>query len=270
MEQLRTEHFDAVIDLQGLLRTAFFGIMTGSKERFGQAEAREFASLFYNHKIKHDTSCPHVVDFYLKMVQSVTGEPASGEFILPYDENAEDSVRRLLAGHHVIDNNYIVIIPGASNPQKCWPASNFAAVAQRVHSQFDSSLILAGSEDDKKFTQAVTSGAGIPFVDLAGRTRLAELVALLRNARLVISNDTGPGQIAGALGVPLVIIFGPTNPNRLCPYRRPETVVTADWNFAHGEIYNHEPQHNIANISVDTVYAKAVEQLRSETLKSSR
>ena len=268
-KQLRSEHFDAVIDLQCLLRTAFFSFITGAKHRYGQGGAREFASLFYNHKTRHGTNCPHVVDFYLKIVESVTGRQALGEFVVPYDEYAEDSVRRLLAGGHVVDNNYIVIIPGASNPQKCWPAENFAAVAKRIHSEFDSALILAGSGSDRKFTQAVTSSTEVGFIDLAGRTNLSELVALLRNARLVISNDTGPGQIAGALGVALVILFGPTNPGRLCPYRRPDTVVTADWDFGPGEIYNHEDRHSIVNISVDAVFDKAAQQLRSETVKHS-
>ena len=72
--QLRGEHFDAVIDLQGLLRTGLFGWISGAKHRFGMKGAREGASLFYNHKVKHDLSCVHVVDFYLKVVESVTGQ----------------------------------------------------------------------------------------------------------------------------------------------------------------------------------------------------
>jgi heptosyltransferase-1 len=259
--QLRNGHFDATIDLQGLLRTAFFSFITGAKDRFGQSGAREGASIFYNHKIKHDTSCAHVVDFYLKIIECVAGRTISGEITVPRDGRAEDSMRQLLAQNKVSDNNYIVIIPGASNPQKCWPAENFAAVAERIHAQCDSVLVLAGSESDRKFIEAVVSSTNIPFINLAGRTGIAELVALLRNARLVISNDTGPGQIAAALGVPLVILFGPTNPGRLCPYRRPETVVTADPDFGPLEIYNYDPKHNIENISVDSVYAKAAEEL---------
>lgn len=268
--QLRGEHFDAVIDLQGLLRTGVFSWISGAKHRFGIKNAREGASLFYNHRIKHDLGCAHVVDFYLKMVESVTGQPSFAEFVVPRDEYAEDAVRRLLGDNRVADNNYIVMIPGASNLKKCWPAKNFAAVADRIRLQSDSAIIMAGSQGDRKFTAAVQAATGVPLIDLAGRTTIPELIALLRNSRLVISNDTGPGHIAGALGVPLVILFGPTNPRRLCPHRRPQTVVTADPDFASLEIYNADPKHNITNISVDAVYAKALEQLRSESLKSSR
>jgi heptosyltransferase I len=267
--QLRGEHFDAVIDLQCLLRTALLCRLSGAKHRFGQSGAREGASLFYNHKVSHDLSCVHVVDFYLKIAEAVTGKSALAEFVVGHDEYAEGTMRRLLDNNHVTGNNYIVIIPGASNPEKCWPTANFAALADKIRSQFDGSIILAGSNQDKKFTTAVMGATKTSLVDLAGLTSIPELIALLRNAHLVVSNDTGPGQIAAALGVPMVILFGPTNPSRLCPYHRPETVVTADPNFAPLEIYNLDTKHSISRISVDAVYAKALEQLRVESFKSS-
>jgi lipopolysaccharide heptosyltransferase I len=268
--QLRGERFDVVIDLQGLFRTGLFGWISGAKHRFGMKGAREGASLFYNHKVAHDFRCAHVVDFYLKMAESLTGQPSFAEFLVPHDDYAEDAVRRLLCDNRVADNNYIVMIPGASNLKKCWPAKNFAALAERIRSQSDAAIIMAGSKSDRTFTAAVQAATSIPLIDLAGRTTLPELIALLRDSRLVISNDTGPGHIAGALGVPLVILFGPTNPRRLCPHRRPQTVVTADPDFSPLEIYNSDPKHNITRISVEDVYAKALEQLRSESLKSSR
>ncbi|MDO8302621.1 MAG: glycosyltransferase family 9 protein [Sedimentisphaerales bacterium] len=267
--QLRGEHFDAAIDLQGLLRTGLFGWISGAKHRFGMKGAREGASLFYNHKITHDLCCVHVVDFYLKIVEAATGQPSFAEFSVPRDEYAEDAVRRLLGESRVADNNYIVMIPGASDPEKCWPAKNFAALADTFRSQFDAAIILAGSEGDRRFTAAIKAATAIPLIDLAGKTTIPELIALLRNARMVISNDTGPGHIAGAMGVPLAILFGPTNPRRLCPHRRPETVVTADRDFTPLEIYNSNPKHSIARISVDEVYKKIIEQMSSESFNSS-
>jgi heptosyltransferase-1 len=269
IRQLRSERFEAIIDLQCLLRTALFGRLSGAEHRFGQSGAREFAWLFYNHKIKHDLGCVHVVDFYLKIVESVTGRRACAEFVVPHDEYAQESVRRLLSDSRVSDNNYIVLIPGASNPKKRWPTASFASLADRIHSQSDAAIIMAGSAGDRKFSTAIQAATKAPLIDFAGRTSLSELVALLRSARLIVSNDTGPGQIAGALGVPLVIIFGPTNPARLCPYRRAETVVTADQDFGPLEIYNSDPKHDISRISVDNVFAKASEQLRIESLESS-
>jgi len=266
--QLRGERFDAVIDLQGLLRTGWFGWISGAKHRFGMKGAREGASLFYNHKVKHDLSCVHVVDFYLKVVESVTGQRAAAEFAVPHDEYAEKSLRRLLSESHVAGNNYIVMIPGASNRRKRWPEKNFAALAEKIRSQSDAAIIMVGSGGDRKCTAAVQAATSAGLLDFAGRTAIPELIALLRNARLVVSNDTGPGQIAAGLGVPLVILFGPTNPLRLCPYGRPDTVVTADPDFSPLDIYDSDPKHSIARISVDDVYKKVVEQMRIESCKS--
>ena len=269
IRQLRCEHFDVVIDLQGLFRTALLGRLSGARHRFGMQGAREFASLFYNHKVRHDLACAHVVDFYLKIIESITNQPSFAEFVVPHDEYAEESMRCLLNDSRVADNNYIVMIPGASNSKKCWPAASFAAFAERIRSQYDLPIIMAGSTADQKAAAAVQAATRIALIDFAGRTSIAELVALLRNARLVVTNDTGPGQIAAALGVPLVILFGPTNPIRLCPYRRPDTVVTADPDFHPLEIYNTDPKHAITRIGAEAVYTKAVEQLRIDSLKSS-
>jgi ADP-heptose:LPS heptosyltransferase len=65
-------------------------------------------------------------------------------------------------------------------------------------------------------------------VDLCGRTRLAELAALMRHAALCVTNDSGPMHLAVALGIPVVSAFGPTSPVRTGPYRRPEAVVRVD------------------------------------------
>ncbi len=62
-------------------------------------------------------------------------------------------------------------------------------------------------------------------LNLAGKTTLPQLVALLQGASLVIANDSGPMHIAAALGRPLVAIYGPTNPARTGPYNRLDTVV---------------------------------------------
>jgi ADP-heptose:LPS heptosyltransferase len=99
--------------------------------------------------------------------------------------------------------------------------------------------------------------------DFVGLTSLPELVALFKQARIVVSNDTGPGHIAAALGTPLVMIFGPSNPIRLFPYRRPETLVAVE-PFGRGpKLQSSDPAHAIEAITVDDVYQKVCEQMNS-------
>jgi ADP-heptose:LPS heptosyltransferase len=76
-----------------------------------------------------------------------------------------------------------------------------------------------------------------------------------------VSNDTGPGQIAGALGPPLVMMFSWSNPLRVGPYGRPQCIVARDANKRGLANRSRDPQHRIQNITLDEVYAKATEQL---------
>jgi len=103
---------------------------------------------------------------------------------------------------------------------KCWPIERFAALADKILSQFSAYIAVTGTAPEAGIVERLKSLANVPLSNLAGQTSISERIALLRAARLVVSNDTGPGHIAAALGVPLVMIFGPSNPIRLFPYRR--------------------------------------------------
>ncbi len=72
----------------------------------------------------------------------------------------------------------------------------------------------------------------------------------------MVSNDTGPGHIAAATGVPIVMIFGPTNPARVCPYGRPESVVAIEPAGRGMKADSYDPKHNIRHIMVDEVLEK--------------
>ena len=100
-------------------------------------------------------------------------------------------------------------------------------------------------------------------MNFAGRTSLKELVELLRTARLVVSNDTGPGHIAAALGVPLVMIYSWSNPARIAPYGRPQCMVAREPYSRGLKIKSADPKHSVTNITVDEVFQKVREQLGS-------
>lgn len=102
-----------------------------------------------------------------------------------------------------------------------------------------------------------------PPANLAGQTSLPELVEVLHGAALVVSNDTGPGHIAAALGRPLVMMFSWSNPLRVGPYHRSECVVARDMDKRGLATRSHKPEHGIRHITLDEVYAKAVEQLQA-------
>ena len=112
--------------------------------------------------------------------------------------------------------------------------------------------------------QKIKTLANVPITDLAGWTNIPQLVALLSTASMVVSNDTGPGHIAVALDRPSVMIFGPTNPQRLAPYNKPDQMVLAKPYNNENIIKSRDPQYRIEKISVDMVYDKICLQLPIE------
>ncbi len=263
--RLRRSKFDAVFDFQGLFRTAFLSRISGCRNRFGLANAREFAALLYTHKVTQPPDCVHVVDCYLRVVQAAGVSDLDVEFTLPSDPAADDTVAALLADHDVNANNYAVLIPGSVHPDKCWPVERFAALADKLARKHNLSIVATGTESEAQLVRSLAESANVPVSNLAGNTSITELVALLSSARLVVSNDTGPGHIAAALGTPIVMIFGRTNPARLAPYGRKNAVAGIDIFTRSPGIDSRDPKYAITNITLNLVYQKVLTQLKPHT-----
>jgi lipopolysaccharide heptosyltransferase I len=259
--RLNRSKFDAVIDLQGLFRTAAFSWLTGCRKLLGMANAREFGHIFYTHKVQQDGDCIHLVDYYIKIVRAAGALETDVRFSLPVDSAAEEKVLKMLKAGG-IDGSYAVFVPTSAHENKCWPIENFAALADKVSEQFDLSVIATGSPSEKGIVERLRSKANVPIANFAGATSISELVALLNGAKLVVSNDTGPGHIAAALGVPVVLIFGPTNPARVAPYGRPQCAVAVEPDGRGFKADSNDPKHDIKAVTLDEVYKKVCEQLR--------
>jgi lipopolysaccharide heptosyltransferase I len=265
IRRLRRGRFDTVIDLQGLFRTASLAWLSGSKRRFGIANPREFAHIFYTDKITQDYSCIHLVDYYLRMVAAAGAQIGRPEFRLPKDSAADKIVKKLLMKHKVNLDNYVVLVPGAARPEKRWLAWNFSEIADKIAEKFGSSIVATGLKKEQVLIEVLQKLATTRIANLAGQTSILELVALLKGARLVVSNDTGPGHIAAALGVPVVMLFGPTNPARVHPYNRPECAVAVEPDGRGFKADSYDPKHTIKAITVDEVYQKVCEQLSRDS-----
>ncbi len=112
--------------------------------------------------------------------------------------------------------DYICIHPGASVPGRRWAAGHFAGVADALAGR-GLRIVLTGTAVEAGLTRAVARSMRAPALDLAGRTGLGALAALIEGARLLVSNDTGVSHVAAALGVPSVIVSTGDNPARWAP-----------------------------------------------------
>lgn len=261
IKRLRKKNFDMVFDFQGLFRTAFLGWASGCKNRYGMTGAREFAPLFYNHRIAKDKTSVHVIDYYCKMISQAGINTGPVDFNLKPDAESLELAKKLLNENNLQQKKYVVFICGSAHENKCWPIDKFADLAQRLHAETAMPVVVVGTSSESAIASQLKDSAGSPVIDLCGKTDIPQLVAVLSQAALVISNDTGPGHIAVGLSIPLVLIFGPTNPNRVGPHGSRGDFAALKPEQRGDEYRTFDPDCAIENVPVELVYQKALKQL---------
>jgi len=260
-QTLKNGQFDLVLDLQGLLRSAIFAKMTGCSRRIGLKEAREFAHLFYTHQVARPADSAHILDTYFAVLREIGVETCLSECQLTPPAAAQESLRRKMQEKQIPAKKFLVLVPGSAHAYKCWPAAQFANVAEAIHRQYGWPAVIVGTQSERVYADAIKANTSSPVIDLTGQTSIGELIALFDRAGAAVSNDTGPGHIALATGTPGVIIFGNTNPLRLGPYRRPECIAAVNLDKRGAEIKDTIEAHEIKNVTVEMVLEKIQLQL---------
>lgn len=225
---LRRADFDCVIDLQGLLRSALFARATGAPMRVGLSDAREGSRGFYTHIAKVEGAV-HAVDRYLRVGEVLGFDGEEAHFGLEMPQWAHQAVARILESHEpALPRPYIALSPGARWPTKMWPAENFTEAARLLGERFGGTVFLVGTEREAGASGArIARDLGEGVVNCVGRTSIEELVALFGRMDMLITPDTGLLHVADALGVPLVAIFGPTDPVKTGPYIQRDRVMVS-------------------------------------------
>jgi heptosyltransferase I len=210
---LRAAEYDAVIDLQGAVRSAVIGRMAGSQRLIGEAEPRERVArkLFTERVLTHGA---HVIEQDVELASAVAGDDLKPVTPwLPIDPVAETWVDGILPR----DAREIAVLinPGAGWGAKRWPVERYAAVAQGLVDRGLRVLVNAGPGEEALAEAMVrdTNGAVTPV-----SCNLQQLIALTRRVALAIAGDTGPLHLACALRRPVVGIYGPTDPSRNGPF----------------------------------------------------
>jgi lipopolysaccharide heptosyltransferase I len=243
---LRAERFDLAIDLQGLFRSGILARLSGAPMRIGFANGREGSPWFYTHRVPVLNSDIHAVDRYL-LVAATLGIPLPGKPRFAFRILDEDLVVvRELFQHHgcSIDKPWVAMNVGARWLTKRWPLMSFAAVADQLYELHRDPVVIIGSADDRLYANKLQSLMKRPCIDLSGEVPLKCLPALLSQATVMITNDSGPMHIAAACGVPVVAMFGPTSATRTGPYGTGHHVLTGQVSCSpcFSRVCRHDPE----------------------------
>lgn len=208
LADLRRRKFDLVFDLQGLFRSAMMTLATGAGLRLGLQTARE-GSGWACHALLPGTGrrvpAHQRIRNIIAPLAISGGSPESG---LHIPQAARGWAREQLQS---LRRPILAIHPGAGWETKRWPVEKFSAIAAR----FAGSVVTVGSRSEQPLSAPIASAvgaAGKAGLDLAGATSLPQLAAILEQADLVLSNDSGPMHLAAAAGTPVVGLFTCTSP----------------------------------------------------------
>jgi heptosyltransferase-1 len=244
---VRSAQYQVVVDLQGAIRSAVLARWSGAPVIYGARQTRESpATMLYTRQEIARGS--HVIEQNLSIAEAVIGKRLSpGPVQFPRDPGAEQRMQQRLTEAGVRD--FAIVNPGAGWGAKRWPPARFGEVARLLAARGLPSIVNYGPGEEV-IAQAVERASEGHARPLA--CSITELIALTRRAKLFIGGDTGPLHLAAALRVPVVAIFGPTDPARNGPYGT-RSVVLRNPASPTSHARNSEPDLGMLEISVSAV-----------------
>lgn len=224
---LRSKRFDMAVLLQNAIEAAIIMLLAGIPIRAGyNSDGR---GLLLTHSVRRTAKIRtvHQVYYYIEMLKSLGFRSHEGAVKIKVPDDYLSAAKNVLDKYGVKKGDTVVgIAPGAAyGPAKMWFSERFASVADRLSDDFSAKIILFGSAKDGEKTNDIVRHAKNDLIDIAGKTSLREVIALIAGCDLFISNDSGLMHLAGALDVPLVAIFGSTNPVTTSPVGEKSVII---------------------------------------------
>jgi heptosyltransferase-2 len=228
---LRDERFDLAVLLQNAFDAAWLAWRSGIPERVGYARDGRGFLLTSAIPVPKDGEIPkHESNYYLELMRRAGWVESVGE-IGPLRLHIADSSRRkaesaLLRAGARSDAWRCAIAPGAAyGAAKCWLPDRFASLADRLISECDADVIFFGTAAEKEIVARICSAMKSRAISLAGETSMADLAAFFSICSVFVGNDSGAMHVAAAAGLPVIGIFGSTDPEGTSPVTQRFTLI---------------------------------------------
>jgi predicted lipopolysaccharide heptosyltransferase III len=215
--EIRRRRFDCVIDLTDGDRAAILTRFSGAPVRIGLNEEHRWRGLLYTTVVRPGPSVAHRIERDLETVRPLGIDPKAGLPVLrtsPQDDEAAARLFDEIAGEPLSNGKRPLIMfqPGARYWFKAWPVERFAELADRLTERGDYRILIGGHGQERALADQIAARCRSKPVMLAGLTTVPHYAAILKRCGLFVGNDNGPMHMAAALGVPVVALFGPSNP----------------------------------------------------------
>lgn len=221
--QLAHKRFDFLLNMQTAFRASILSVGISAKQKIGfnRNRAREGQWLFTNQKVEQCSS-PHVLDGQMMFAKAIGVQDLTPQWSLPISQ------ADLSYAAQFIDPNRktVVIAPCSSKTEKDWLPERYADVANFLIAK-DIQVIICGSPSAYEMETAHKIQQLAPnSLNIAGKTTLKQLVAVIRQADLVLSSDSGPAHIATTQHTPVIGLYAIHNPRRTGPYQDLDKVIS--------------------------------------------
>lgn len=207
LSKIKRRKFDMAIILNPSKEFNIISYLAGIPVRLGYDRKWGFL-LNYRIEDKKSEGLKHEVDYNLELTKTIGIDFDASDIRFPLEIKDEDFSSSRMREIGIDRNNFILIHPWASNPEKEWPLGKFKELALRISSDFGFKIVVVGGNEESQRAQVFCSDSMI--INLTAKTSLIELAGLLKKSRLLISNDSGPMHLAAVLGIPTVAIFRKT------------------------------------------------------------
>ena len=235
LRSLRAHRYDIAVSVFGRW-AAFLAVVSGAKRRvgFGREGYPGFMTDSVPGRHWQSGDHKHEVDYCLTLARAAGARISSGDRI-PYlyvESSAQEQLAQLFKREGIVSDRPIIACHISSNngQSKRWPIPHWATLIDKLIRGLNAQVILTGAPGDKPLIECVTEQMQEQAFNLAGKTSLPQLVALLKHANMLISGDSGPMHIGAAVGTPLIAIHGPTDPALSGPVSPKATILrSAIW-----------------------------------------
>lgn len=226
--EIQEEPYDAVLDLQGLFKSAAIAFFAKSDIKLGICDMRELSGRVSKPVVGKNAG-GHIVERYLDTARAVGCKVEDIVFPIEIPKEEEDKAKEILqrAGANLA-NPYVVFVVGANWPNKRWPVDNFALLSDWLYDMNVVPVIVGNGPVDEQRAQEIEAMIEIPPINLVSKTNWAQLAYVIKNARLVVGGDTGAVHLSAALGTRTIMLMGPTDANRNGPYNQIENAIEVD------------------------------------------
>jgi heptosyltransferase I len=222
--QLAGQHFDVLWHMQAALRASMVSCCIKAKRRIGfdRERAKDGQWLFSNEKIAKANSA-HVLDGFLQFVAQMGIKTQAPSWKINLSQGDQAAASQYFAA----PGKQVLICPAASKAYKNWTLEGYAGIAQYALSQgYQVSLIGSPAAQEMALSEQLNAACDGKLNNLCGKTSLAQLWALISQADLLISPDTGPAHMAVAVNTPVLGLYAHHNPQRTGPYHYRDYVVS--------------------------------------------